>query len=499
MRKMILYLLCFFIVGCTSKSSKEKNLQTPIDNTVGVNDTLGISLRPEFPVYSTSQKRIIFKLRNNGDANIGFGGYYHYTYKDENGTWRKVPMELVVFDEELVLFPNHEYLYDAEVFQHTPGMYRFFLSINRCGKSHTLMTEFELSSDSVLREKTSPVDSLKTQPKDSSQTVSFELKPIPREIPKGETISSDLLSMQTEYDYYPLSTTEVNVIITNHSHFEYNCGEGYSLAYFNEKQNTWETLPTNPIINSILWIFPPENPTHRQTIELYSSEVPNRPGRYRIYKSFNRNTRTAYAEFELVDMKGVKRIRKRIDDYCESNRKSPNDTTAYNIHSTWIEGDDGDTIYVGLMNNTPHFQEMFRKKVVSYSAVTHGIVHQDVPFFQSAPSDTLHVTMKTERPVYPVGTETISVELVNGNSHNLFFGDPYNVVRKEGNRWILLHDGGAWNDIGHGLAQGGTFHFTARLHPLVNDNKPGIYKVVKRIKFNGSIQEWYMGAEFRIE
>ena len=107
--------------------------------------------------------------------------------------------------------------------------------------------------------------------------------------------------------------------------------------------------------------------------------------------------------------------------------------------------------------------------------------------------------MKTERPVYPVGTETISVELVNGNSHNLFFGDPYNVVRKEGNRWILLHDGGAWNDIGHGLAQGGTFHFTARLHPLVNDNKPGIYKVVKRIKFNGSIQEWYMGAEFRIE
>lgn len=71
MRKMILYLLCFFIVGCTSKPSKEKNLQTPIDNTVGVNDTLGISLRPEFPVYSTSQKRIIFKLRNNGDANIG--------------------------------------------------------------------------------------------------------------------------------------------------------------------------------------------------------------------------------------------------------------------------------------------------------------------------------------------------------------------------------------------------------------------------------------------
>ena len=33
----------------------------------------------------------------------------------------------------------------------------------------------------------------------------------------------------------------------------------------------------------------------------YTSEVPNRPGKYRVYKSFNRNTKVAYAEFEMVD------------------------------------------------------------------------------------------------------------------------------------------------------------------------------------------------------
>lgn len=151
------------------------------------------------------------------------------------------------------------------------------------------------------------------------------------------------------------------------------------------------------------------------------------------------------------------------------------------------------------MNNTPRYQEMFRRKVVSYSAVSHGKIQQDIPFIQPTSSDTMRITMQTEHSVYPVGTETISVELANGNSKDLFFGERYNVVRKEGNRWILLHDGGAWNDLGHGLGQGGAHLFTARLRPIVNDNKPGIYKVVKEIGFKGSSQKWFMGAEFRIE
>lgn len=80
-----------------------------------------------------------------------------------------------------------------------------------------------------------------------------------------------------------------------------------------------------------------------------------------------------------------------------------------------------------------------------------------------------------------------------------FFGEPYNVVRKEGDRWVFLYDGGAWTDLGHGLTQGSTFHFKARLRPIVNDNKPGVYKVIKEIGFDGSPQKWFMSAEFRIE
>lgn len=381
-------------------------------------------------------------------------------------------------------------------FQDIPeDSFEFFKSAFKKEIVDSPLLEFNIMTDITMDIEIIPT----TETKQPSQSTSFVLRPVSRDIPTGEAINPDSLSMQTEYDYYPLSTTKIKVTITNHSHFEYECGESYSLAYFNEQQNAWESLPTNPIINSILWIFPLENPTHEQTIELYTSEVPNRPGKYRIYKSFNDDTKVAYAEFELVDKKGVKRLRKQIDDYWDKNMKIPNDTTARNICTTWIQNDDGDTIYVGLMNNTPRYQEMFRRKVVSYSAVSHGKIQQDVPFAEPTFSDTLQIAMQTEHPVYPVGTETVSVELTNRNSKGLFFGEQYQVARKEGNRWILLHDGGAWTDIGIGVRQGDTYRFTAGLHPLVNDNRPGTYKVIKEIGFSDSSQEWYMSAEFKIE
>ena len=85
----------------------------------------------------------------------------------------------------------------------------------------------ELCPDSISE--TEPV-SLEEKQEKSSKAIPI-LQPVPRDIPTGEAISSDSLSMKTEYDYYPLSTTKVKVIITNHSHYEYSCGEGYSLAY----------------------------------------------------------------------------------------------------------------------------------------------------------------------------------------------------------------------------------------------------------------------------
>ncbi len=318
------------------------------------------------------------------------------------------------------------------------------------------------------------------------------VSPIPRDIPSGEAINPDSFLMRTEYDYYPLSTTEVKVIITNHSRYKYDCGEDYSQVYYNEKQKIWETLPINPIRNDVLWIFPSDCPTHEQTIRFYTSEVPNRPGKYRIYKSFNGNTKVAYAGFKMVDKKGIEQIRKRISEYNMKNR----DTIAQNITDF---GSYGDTIEVSLINNSSYFQEMFRRKVVSYSTVSHGKIQQPRLFTSSAYSDTLQISMKTEKLVYPVGVKSVSVNLVNNNSKALSFGGDYRVARKESGQWILLYGNFNVKDEGIIIKQGGTCQFAANLYPLFNDNKPGVYRVYKRIGFDNSREGWFMSAEFRIK
>lgn len=135
--------------------------------------------------------------------------------------------------------------------------------------------------------------------------------------------------------------------------------------------------------------------------------------------------------------------------------------------------------------------------MVSYSAVSHGKVVENVVFDKPSFSDTLQVTMQTEKAVYPVGTETITVQLTNENPKGLFFGEDYWIVRKEGQQWIYLHDNGSWTDIGYGLEKGHTLTFTARLRPLINDNRPGTYRVIKEIGFSirGKIGIWRLNSE----
>lgn len=303
MKIAILFLSILFIVGCSSRNTqKEKEVsQPPVNNMIGINDTLGLSLHPEFSVYSTKQKQINFVLSNHSDANIEYGEFYQYTYNDENGVWRNVPMHLVAFDVSYILFQEEETNYNAILFKHTPGRYRFFLTIGKNGKEYTLMTEFWLTENQQEVEDAANLKLLEKE--EVSETLSLELKPQPRAIPTGKPISPTEISMKTEHDYYPLSTTNVKVTITNYSQEEYTCGNYYSLAYYNSIKQLWEPLPADAVFEDIAWVFNYEYPTHKQTIRLYTTEVPNRPGKYRIYKSFNNGSRVAYAEFELFDKK----------------------------------------------------------------------------------------------------------------------------------------------------------------------------------------------------
>ena len=142
--------LVLISVGCSCKKSDRQQEMLPVesvDNTVGVNDTLGISLHPEYPVYSTRQKQIVFVLSNQSGMDISYG--LGYTYEDETGIWREISKRPVVFEVEYVLLHgDKQYIY-ADLYRNLPGQYRFFFDVWRYDRNYTFMAEFGLSDTKV--------------------------------------------------------------------------------------------------------------------------------------------------------------------------------------------------------------------------------------------------------------------------------------------------------------------------------------------------------------
>lgn len=372
---------------------------------------------------------------------------------------------------------------------------------NNVGKRQTESSHADtvtLQADTVMPQKETVADTVlaDTARHDSAEVSIPVIVPYCNDIPTGKEISHALLSMRTEYDYYPLPTNEITVFVTNKSGGEYTCGDEYSIAYYNEKDKTWEPLPVNPISEDMLWIISPYHNVRMQTIHIYTDIVSNRPGKYRIYKPFNNHTEVAFAEFEMVDNKGVRKLMdsmwKKVTSLPRTDTISENISTACQLH-------DGDTISVGLINNNMPYQEMFRKRILNYSALDFGKITTTQPLPFTTTSDTMDISMRTEKPVYPVGTEEISVKISNNNDRMLFFGLDYGIARKEGDEWLVLNTSTVWNSVGILIQKGRDYNFKAHMYNLVNDNKPGTYKVYKRIGFDGTRKEWYMSAEFKLE
>ena len=351
----------------------------------------------------------------------------------------------------------------------------------------------ELRPDSISE--TEPISVEKEQEK-SPKVIPLILQPVPHDIPIGEAINPDSLSMKTEYDYYPLSTTEVKVIITNHSHYEYDCGESYSLAYYNNKHKSWETLPANPIVNDILWIFPSEHPTHEQTIKLYTSKAPYRAGKYRIYKAFNRDAKIAYAEFELISSEQHQKL---LDKIMRYDKNHPKARVIENLNSWGFK--ENDTLYMNWKVNSVELRNEFKQKVLNYSAIMVNDGKENAPTYFNNPmcTDTFGIKMYAEKEVYPVNTESVTVRIVNRSGRTITMGAWYAVLRKEkGDRWIFLPGATVWTLVELSVQPNAIHSFSASLYPSLNTIESGIYRVVKSIDIGNLYFNYYLAAEFWI-
>ena len=347
----------------------------------------------------------------------------------------------------------------------------------------------EVTDDTLAAEEPDTETSTDTPP----QPVAMVLEPVARDIPSGRPLSADSLYIHTEYDYYPVATSKVKVFITSRANREYDSGEGYSLVYYNEAEKQWEPQPTSPIVNDVLWVFTPDNPTHRQTIHFYTDK--NRPGRYRIYKSFNRNTRTAYAEFELISKAQHRKLLDKISRYRE---KHPKDRVIENLNSGGFQ--DNDMLYMSWMVNSEALREEFRQKVLNYAAIVVNDGKEDAATYFTQPmcTDTFGIKMYTEKAVYPPNTESVAVRIVNRSGQSISMGSPYWVLRKEGEKWLFLPGATVWTLEERFLPSNKIYPFSASLYPSLRMLTPGVYRVVKEMDIGDNYRDWYFAAEFRI-
>lgn len=124
--------------------------ETPgVNEETGVNDTLGIYLRPEYAVYSTTAHQATFILYNNSGISIECGEHYFITYQDENGVWRDLPINYTAIDIAYNIRPKGSHSFTASLYPHVhpnrPGRYRFFYHVHIAQRKILMMTEFRLS------------------------------------------------------------------------------------------------------------------------------------------------------------------------------------------------------------------------------------------------------------------------------------------------------------------------------------------------------------------
>lgn len=64
-------------------------------------------------------------------------------------------------------------------------------------------------------------------------------------------------------------------------------------------------------------------------------------------------------------------------------------------------------------------------------------------------------------------------------------------------QWYRLPHLGFWNDMAYGLAkEKDTFRIT--MNPVLNRDKPGIYRLYKKVAFSGEQRSFWLMAEFRL-
>ena len=161
-----------------------------------------------------------------------------------------------------------------------------------------------------------------------------------------------------------------------------------------------------------------------------------------------------------------------------------------------------DAVMVSMAINTPYWQEEFKKHISDSPYITFDGPSKPKPISELVDSVAILPTiiLQPDSPSFPVNSKSATFTLTNNSDRNLDFGVDYIVGYKgSDNLWYRLPQPGFWADMGITLLPTGKYEIKVSLHPGLNKNKPGMYRLYKRIRFDDEKIYFWVMTEFELE
>lgn len=171
---------------------------------------------------------------------------------------------------------------------------------------------------------------------------------------------------------------------------------------------------------------------------------------------------------------------------------------AHNIYATSL-GEDAVIIHLSI--NTEYWRGQFRRLVTASPHIkfegNSKPTKVDIKPEQLYQGDSISLVLG--KSTYPVTEEEIGFVVTNIGERSILFGEDNMVAYPgEDGNWYRLPNPGVWHDIGYGLGKGGSRSFSARLHPGLNRNKPGTYRLYKKFRFENEKSHQWLMTEFNL-
>lgn len=161
-----------------------------------------------------------------------------------------------------------------------------------------------------------------------------------------------------------------------------------------------------------------------------------------------------------------------------------------------------DAVEVSLAINTPHWRNEFRKHISNSPYINFDGPTKSTPISELVDSVTEPATVKLrpDSTSFSVNSSFATFVLTNDSDREIVFGVDYIVGFKAGDGiWYKLPHPGIWLDMGITLLPAGKYAIKAALNPKLNNNKPGIYRLYKQIRFDGDKERLWLMTEFKLK